>query len=74
MAKRTPFRPSRINTVERDLERWLILQARGGVPELVLVGVLRDYANSIEHRGLLPRSSDPKLSGTTRATQRPPRR
>ncbi|WP_368409344.1 hypothetical protein [Halorussus gelatinilyticus] len=71
MARRTPFRPSRIDAVEHDLERWLLLQTRGGVPELVLVGVLRDYADSIEHRGFVPRTSERKSRVTNRLTRRP---
>ncbi|WP_375335561.1 hypothetical protein [Halorussus sp. MSC15.2] len=53
---RRSFGGSRIDAAERDLERWLLLQVQAGVPELVLVGILRDYADVIEHRGVIPRS------------------
>ncbi len=53
---RRPFGRSRIDAVEQDLERWLLRQAQAGVPELVLVGLLREYADVIEHHGVIPRS------------------
>ncbi|WP_276302537.1 hypothetical protein [Halorussus lipolyticus] len=58
-----PFGQSRIDTVEQDLKRWLLLQAQAGVPELVLVDLLREYADVIEHRGVIPRSWDEASRG-----------
>lgn len=49
---------SRIEGVEQDLERWLLVQVYAGVPELMLVGFLQDYADVIEHCGAIPRSWD----------------
>ncbi|MBX0324875.1 MULTISPECIES: hypothetical protein [Haloarculaceae] len=40
---------------EDELEQWLVDQAEAGVPEIVLVGLLRDYADDIEHLGYVPR-------------------
>ncbi|MEE6209475.1 hypothetical protein U3A55_04780 [Salarchaeum sp. III] len=40
---------------EVELERWLVEQAENGVPEIVLIGLLRDYADDIEHLGYVPR-------------------
>ncbi|MDG5777868.1 hypothetical protein VB773_19850 [Haloarculaceae archaeon H-GB2-1] len=40
----------------RDLEAWLGAQAEQGVPELVLVGLLRGYADEIQDQGYVPRS------------------
>lgn len=42
--------------VARSLERWLASQAADDVPELVLVGLLRGYADAIEEHGYVPRS------------------
>lgn len=42
---------------ERALERWLMKQATQGVPELVLVSLLRDVADDIEGRGYVSRQS-----------------
>lgn len=42
--------------VAQELERWLGDQATGGTPELVLVGLLRGYADAIEEHGYVPRS------------------
>ena len=53
---RRPFCRSRIEAVERDCEPWVALHAQAGVPELVLVGILRDSADTIERRGVIPRS------------------
>lgn len=47
-----------INRADRDLRRWLVVQARTGVPELVLVALLRSYAFRIERRGHVPRGWD----------------
>ena len=47
-----------INRADRDLRRWLVVQARTGVPELVLVALLRSYACRIERRGHVPRGWD----------------
>ncbi|MCU4802735.1 hypothetical protein OB920_20445 [Halobacteria archaeon HArc-gm2] len=42
--------------VAQSLERWLGDQATDDVPELVLVGLLRGYADAIEEHGYVPRS------------------
>jgi len=42
---------------ERALERWLARQAMQGVPELVLVSLLREAADDIEERGYVSRQS-----------------
>lgn len=44
-----------IEEAEVELEEWLVEQAENGVPEIVLVGLLRDYADDIEHLGYVPR-------------------
>jgi len=44
-----------IETAEVELEEWLVEQAENGVPEIVLIGLLRDYADDIEHLGYVPR-------------------
>jgi len=71
---RRSFGRSRIDAVEQALERWLLRQAQAGVPELVLVGLLRDYADVTEHRGVIPRSWDEPLRKSQHSTRRPPRR
>ena len=38
-----------------ELEEWLVKQAENGIPEIVLVGLLRDYADDIEQVGYVPR-------------------
>lgn len=38
------------------LEHWLADQAADGVSELVLIGLLRGYADKIQRRGYVPRS------------------
>jgi len=40
---------------DREMGRWLAEQARVGVPELVLLALLRSYAGRIERRGYIPR-------------------
>ena len=40
---------------ERALEQWLERQATQGVPELVLVSLLREAADDIEERGYVSR-------------------
>ena len=40
---------------ERALERWLLKQATQGVPELVLISLLREAADDIEERGYVSR-------------------
>jgi len=67
---RHSFGPSRIDAVEQALERWLLLQAQAGVPELVLVGLLRDYANVIECHGVIPRSWDETPQESQHSTRR----
>jgi protoporphyrinogen oxidase len=44
-----------IEEAEVELEEWLVEQAGNGVPEIVLIGLLRDYADDIEHLGYVPR-------------------
>jgi hypothetical protein len=44
-----------IKEAEVELEKWLIEQAENGVPEIVLIELLRDYADDIEHLGYVPR-------------------
>jgi hypothetical protein len=44
-----------IDEAEVELEEWLVDQAENGVPEIVLIGLLRDYADDIEHLGYVPR-------------------
>ncbi|GGN26142.1 hypothetical protein [Halarchaeum nitratireducens] len=44
-----------IEETEVELEDWLVEQAENGVPEIVLIGLLRDYADDIEHLGYVPR-------------------
>ncbi|MFC7164716.1 hypothetical protein [Halospeciosus flavus] len=47
-----------IEEAEVELEEWLVEQAENGVPEIVLIGLLRDYADDIEHLGYVPRMWD----------------
>jgi hypothetical protein len=44
-----------IEEAEVELEEWLVDQAENGIPEIVLIGLLRDYADDIEHLGYVPR-------------------
>jgi hypothetical protein len=44
-----------IEEAEVELEEWLVEQAENGVPEIVLIGLLRDYADDVEHLGHMPR-------------------
>jgi hypothetical protein len=44
-----------IEEAEVELEQWLVEQAENGIPETVLVGILRDYADDIEQLGYVPR-------------------
>nr|WP_254270782.1 hypothetical protein [Halorussus aquaticus] len=69
-----PFGQSRIDAVEQALERWLLRQAQAGVPELVLVGLLRRYADVIECYGVIPRSWDEASRKSRRSTRRQTRR
>jgi len=41
---------------EQHLERLLVASATDGVPELVLISLLRDYANLSEETGYVPRT------------------
>jgi hypothetical protein len=45
-----------IEEAEIELEEWLVEQAENGIPEIVLIGLLRDYADDIEHLGYVPRT------------------
>lgn len=44
-----------IGRPEQALERWLVRQATQGVPELVLVSLLREAADDIEECGYISR-------------------
>jgi len=44
-----------VEQAEDELEQWLVDQAEAGVPEIVLVGLLRDYADDIDQLGYVPR-------------------
>jgi hypothetical protein len=44
-----------IEAAEVELEEWLVEQTENGIPEIVLVGLLRDYADDIEQLGYVPR-------------------
>jgi hypothetical protein len=44
-----------IEEAEVELEQWLVEQAENGIPEIGLVGLLRDYADDIEQLGYVPR-------------------
>ncbi|MFD1687018.1 hypothetical protein [Halobellus litoreus] len=44
-----------IEETEVELEEWLVGQAENGIPEVVLIGLLRDYADDIEYLGYVPR-------------------
>jgi hypothetical protein len=44
-----------IEEAEVELEEWLVNQAENGIPEIVLIALLRDYADDIEHLGYVPR-------------------
>ena len=44
-----------IEEAEVELEEWLVEQAENGVPEVVLIRLLRDYADDIEQLGYVPR-------------------
>jgi hypothetical protein len=44
-----------IEEAEAELEQWLVEQAENGIPEIVLIGLLRDYADDIEQLGYVPR-------------------
>jgi len=69
---RHSFGRNRIDGVEQNLERWLLLQARAGIPELVLLGLLREYADVIERHGVIPRSWDRRRTRvSTRHGDRP---
>jgi len=46
-----------VGEAEKALERWLVRQATQGVPELVLVSLLREAADDIEERGYVSRQS-----------------
>lgn len=47
---------NRIDRVDRELGHWLAVQAQAGVPELVLLALLRSYVGRIERRGYIPRA------------------
>jgi hypothetical protein len=47
--------PAAIEDARDALQRLLAEQARAGVPEQVLIGLLREQAAGIERRGYIPR-------------------
>lgn len=47
-----------IEEAEVELEQWLVEQAENGIPEIVLIRLLRDYADDIEQLGYVPRVWD----------------
>ncbi|WP_199522562.1 hypothetical protein [Haloferax sp. Atlit-48N] len=51
-----PVELNEIEEAEVELEQWLVDQAENGVPEVVLIGLLRDYADDIEQLGYVPRT------------------
>lgn len=44
-----------IEKAESELEEWLVEQASDGIPEIVFVGILRDYADDVENLGYVSR-------------------
>ena len=46
----------RIDIAERELKHWLTRYAETGLPELILVGLLYEYADRIERYGYIPRT------------------
>lgn len=48
-----------LERAEAELEEWLAAKATDGVPELVLIGVLREYADEVERLGSIPRTWEP---------------
>ncbi len=50
-----PVELNEIEQAETELEQWLVDQAENEIPEIVLIGLLRDYADEIEHLGYVPR-------------------
>ncbi len=62
---------SNLDIPERELERLLAKHAEAGIPELVLVEVLRDYATTIETVGYIPRTWRPsEYTGNESSTGR----
>ena len=47
---------SELVEAEQQLEQLLVATAEDGVPELVLIAVLRDYADLVEEQGYVPRT------------------
>lgn len=47
--------PNEIEEAEIKLEQWLVEQAENGIPEIVLIVLLRDYADDIKQLGYVPR-------------------
>jgi len=56
-----------IEEAEVELEEWLVEQAENGVPEIVLIGLLRDYADDIEQK----RTQNLRVRQTSRRDTRP---
>lgn len=46
----------KIACAETTLEHWLVAHATAGVPETVLIGLLRTYAKRVARIGHVPRS------------------
>lgn len=55
-AMKVSRRNFQIDAAERELERFLAKHAKAGLPELVLVKLLREYAITIETIGYIPRT------------------
>lgn len=50
-----PVELNEIEQAEVELEQWLVEQAKNEVPETVLIVLLRDETDDIEHLGYVPR-------------------
>lgn len=60
----------RIDVAEQELEQWLGRHAENDLPELVLVGLLRDYADRVERFGYVPRTWTAAASENARRSSR----
>jgi hypothetical protein len=45
----------------QDLEKWLRAYAKAGIPELVLIQLLRDQARNVEREGYVSRIERPSV-------------
>ena len=50
-----PVDLNEIEETEIELEQWLVEQAQNGIPEIVLIELLRDYVENIERLSYVPR-------------------